>query len=489
MTLKSSLNAARSSLIALGTQAALVARNVAGVGEPNSSRKLANLGTLDGGGVVVMSISRVADQALFSRSLEANAASSGSAATAMYASRLFETVGDPDSESSPAAAVGRLTEALRTYATGPQDPLRASAFVATADDTASVIRSAAEEVAGVRRDADREMLDTVTRIGTLLSRFEEANNAVIRGQGSPSDLTDQLDNRDRILNELSAEIGIRTVTRANNDVAIYTDSGVTLFDVIPRTVTMARDPLPPTSPGATVYADGVAITGSGAPMAVRTGRLAGLAEVRDNLALTYQAQLDEVARGLIETFAETDRSATPTLPAEAGLFTDAGALTLPPTGTQVPGLALRLTLNAAADPRQGGTPQLVRDGGMNGNPAYRWNTANLPAYGGRIQNLIDQLNAQRDFDPGAQALARGTVAAFASSSAGWLGEARRTATGNAEVAEAFSARATDALSRATGVDLDTEMSNMLNLERSYEASAQLIRTIDQMYQALLNAVR
>jgi flagellar hook-associated protein 1 FlgK len=488
MSLKASLNAARSSLIAIGTETGLVSRNVAGVGQPNASRKIAGLGTLEGGGVVVMSITRAADQALFDRSLTATSAAAGGAASAAYAARLFDTVGDPDGERSPAAAIGRMTQALQTYATGPQDPVRAAAFVAAAGEAAGVVRAAAEDVAGVRRDADRDMADAVSRINTLLARFEAANTAIVRGQGTAADLTDELDNRDRLLTELSAEIGVRTVTRANSDVAIYTDSGVTLFDAVPRAVAMANVALPPTGVGAVVYADGVAITGQSAPMAVKSGRLAGLAEIRDGLSLTYAAQLDEVARGLIEAFAETDRSTPATLPARAGLFTDAGSATVPVTATQSPGLAARLTINAAADPRQGGNPLVVRDGGMNG-AAYIWNTLGSPGYAGRIENLIDELGASRDFDPAAGAASRGTIAAFAASSAGWLAEARRSARSDADVAEAFAARATDALSRATGVDLDAEMAKMLNLERSYEASAQLIRAVDQMYQTLLSVVR
>ncbi len=33
---------------------------------------------------------------------------------------------------------------------------------------------------------------------------------------------------------LSEELGIRSVTRSNNDIALYTDSGVTLFESVPR---------------------------------------------------------------------------------------------------------------------------------------------------------------------------------------------------------------------------------------------------------------
>jgi flagellar hook-associated protein 1 FlgK len=125
---------------------------------------------------------------------------------------------------------------------------------------------------------------------------------------------------------------------------------------------------------------------------------------------------------------------------------------------------------------------------MNG-AAYLWNTSGAPGYAGRVENLIDELGAGRDFDPGAGVVSRGTVASFAASSAGWLAEARRAARSDFDVATAFSARASDALSRATGVDLDAEMAKMLNLERSYEASAQLIRAVDQMYQTLLSVVR
>ena len=42
-------------------------------------------------------------------------------------------------------------------------------------------------------------------------------------------------------------------------------------------------------------------------------------------------------------------------------------------------------------------------------------------------------------------------------------------------------------SNATGVNVDEEMANLLELERSFEASARLISAIDQMYASLLQA--
>ena len=48
-------------------------------------------------------------------------------------------------------------------------------------------------------------------------------------------------------------------------------------------------------------------------------------------------------------------------------------------------------------------------------------------------------------------------------------------------------RPTSALSNATGVNLDAEMTNMLSLENSYTSTAKLLTTVNGMFSALLNA--
>ncbi len=50
------------------------------------------------------------------------------------------------------------------------------------------------------------------------------------------------------------------------------------------------------------------MSGPDASMTLSSGRIAGLTELRDKTALVYQNQVDEIARGLIESFTETDPS-------------------------------------------------------------------------------------------------------------------------------------------------------------------------------------
>ena len=76
---------------------------------------------------------------------------------------------------------------------------------------------------------------------------------------------------------------------------------------------------------------------------------------------------------------------------------------------------------------------------------------------------------------------------FASSSVAWLQEARKSANDNADYADTLLQRSSEALSKETGVNIDEEMTPLLELERSYQASTRLITTIDNMLKALLAA--
>ena len=209
------------------------------------------------------------------------------------------------------------------------------------------------------------------------------------------------DTRDSIVTQLAQQIGVSTVTAANGSESIYTDSGVTLFQDTPRIVSFTPTPtLVDGANGAPVTVDGVPITGANSPMPIQSGALAGYAALRDTLAPEYQAQLDQIAGGLINAFAESDQSATPTLPSLPGLFTTPGATSLPSMSATT-GLAAAIEVNPNVDPSQGGNPNLLRDGGISdpGNPAYTYNTTGSASYTGRIQELIGEISATPELRP------------------------------------------------------------------------------------------
>jgi flagellar hook-associated protein 1 FlgK len=270
-------------------------------------------------------------------------------------------------------------------------------------------------------------------------------------------------------------------------VAIYTDSGVTLFDNTARTVTFDPQPVyDAATVGNPIIVDGVAVTGPDASMPISGGRLKGLTDLRDTIATTYQSQLDEVARGLIETFREVDQTGGGN-PDATGIFSYAGSPAVPPSGTIVTGLAGEITVNPAVNPDLGGNLDLIRDGGIHG-AAYDYNPGNAAGFSGRIFELSAGLSAERSFDTTAEAGTTDSVLDYAATSVGWLQERRRTAEADLEFSTTLQERSIEAFTQVTGANLDFEMTLLLEIERTYQASSRLVTTIDRMFQSLLEAV-
>ena len=178
MTLSIGLGAALSSLTATSEHTAVVSRNVARVGDAHASRKIANLVTLPGGGVRLASITRVTNDALFNKMLASTSDLSAQQAITEGLDRLDETINDPELDTSPAALVSKLSDALQRYAAAPSDPILARSAVAAANDLAAGLNAATQTVQQVRTQANAEMAQSVGRVNTLLAQFDSVNREI-----------------------------------------------------------------------------------------------------------------------------------------------------------------------------------------------------------------------------------------------------------------------------------------------------------------------
>jgi flagellar hook-associated protein 1 FlgK len=499
MSLSTAFNVISSSFGATAAQIAVVSNNIANVNTPGYSREIANAVTNSYGGVDVASVTREANAELLEQVSSSTSQAAMQQAISNGLSTLAATVDDSSSASStsgadqngasPSAMLSNLQSALATYEDSPTSSSAADAVVSAASDLASSLNSASATVAQVREQADQNMASSVSTINSLLNQFTAANNNVVTGLQTGADVSSAEDTRDSIVTQLAQQIGVSTTTAANDSESIYTDSGVTLFQDTPRTVSFTPTPtLVDGGNGNAVTVDGVPITGANSPMPIQSGALAGYAALRDTLAPEYEAQLDQIAGGLINAFAESDQSATPTQPSLPGLFTTPGATSLP-SMTATTGLADAIEVNPNADPSQGGDSTLIRDGGISdpGNPAYTYNTTGSASYTGRIQQLISQISATQSFNPSAGLGSSSSLTDYANASVSWLQAENQQASNASSYQNALATQATSALSNATGVNLDTEMTNMLNLENTYASTAKLLTTVNSMFSALLDA--
>jgi flagellar hook-associated protein 1 FlgK len=495
MSLSSTLSLAQSALANSAAQSAILSSNIANVNNSDYARRSVGTITQMPGSVTLGPTQRATDTALLANLLSATSDSASSQALSDGLTQIASTLGLDSSsatsnasatDQSPSTLIGALQNALQQYAAQPDTPSLATAAITAAKQLAASLNQATASVQGVRQTADNDIAASVKTINSLLQQFKTVNDMVTQGSGTGADVSSAMDQRDGILKQLSNEIGITTVSGANNSMSIYTDSGVTLFETTPRTVSFT-----PTSAyaagtvGQAISIDGVPVTGSSAVMPINSGALAGLTKLRDTTSVAYQNQLDQIATGLVNTFAESDQSGG-SAPSLAGLFTSP-TLTSLPTSTST-GLAATITVNARVDPSVGGTATLLRDGNISSSdPAYTYNTTSASAYSDRLQGLVTALSATATFDASSGGAASGSLATYAQSSVSWLEATRQSATNDASYKSTVVSTTTTALSNATGVNLDDEMSKMLDIEHAYQASAQLLNTVGTMYSALLQA--
>lgn len=482
MSLQAAFRSAKSALATNAFQTAVLARNVSSADAKGYARRVVLIEPALTGAGSAMRVARATDFALQRAALDAGASAQGAAVISKALDDLQYVVGDPTNGASPSARISALKIALLQAAAAPQDAAGLASAVSAAKSLASALSDATARVQNVRLQADQDMVASVANINSLLKSFETTNAAIVSGQSKGQDVSDALDRRDGILEELAKELSISTVAGPNGDLSIYTDSGVALFQGAPRFVSIEPTTMLTAGvAGNAVYVDGVAVTGPTATMPLREGALSGFAEIRDNRATAYQSQLDEVAVGLISAFSQSPNSVSAGAP-RTGLFTWSGGPALPSSGAA--GMAAEIRV----DPSVVSDPSLLRDGGIGDDPAYVTNMTGSPNFSSRLYALVDALGAPQTFAaPGLPS--KLSVIDLATQSDAWLEGARQSAAELSANADAIMTQSSAALSNSVGVNIDDQMSRMLDLENSYQASAKLMATIDSMYAALFSAVQ
>ena len=487
MSLSSALRIAQSSIFNTSYQTSVTSRNISEASNPDYVRRNADLVSSDYGSRVA-AIRRNEDQVLFRSNLSALSSSAGQSIIFDSATRLNYVVNGADNSSAPATLLGQFEDALQLYSSDPSNSLASENAVYAAKALANGISDASTAVQSFRNSVDLEISEGVARVNELLQEFAVLNDEVTQGTALGDDVNDALDGRELVLKELSKYVSITTVGRRDNDLMIYTAQGVTLFETVPRTVSF--DPISAHSPGVPgnqVHIDGVSLNvGTGANTDA-IGSLSAMLQTRDELSMNVQGQLDEIARGLVVAFAETDQTGS-ALPDATGLFTYAGGPAVPTGTTAINGLALTLSVNGLYDPDLGGDPHLLRDGGANG-AAYTVNSAGSSAFADNLIRYTEQIDEPISSDVSFGLTGTYTLARYAESSIGYLDSIRSTASRAAESDAALSERLSSMLSASTGVNLDEELSMLIELEQSYQASARIISTVDEMFAALFGAFR
>lgn len=477
MSLASALNTTKNIFSNTATQTGVLSTNIQNTSNSDYNRRIAKTTTNLYSGATTVTIERSENAALLKQTLSASSSDAGQQALLAGLTSLNASMGGDDYTAAPSAALSTFRDALQSYAASPSDTTLASAAVNAAQNAATSLNTASSNVQSLREQSDSDIATDVSSLNNLLSQFKDANDKVKASTAAGAVDNDALDTRSGLLKQISQIIGVTTVTRDNNDLAIYTSDGTTLFETTPRAVTFdATKTYAADSVGNGVYIDGVAVKAGSGSDTTAQGSLQASLQLRDEVYPTYQSQLDEIARGLMSSFSETSGGGS-----VAGLFTTVDGTTVDyDTASVIPGLSSLITVNSAAVD----DPSKLRDGSIAGDST---NTEDASGYSDLLNKYVDGFQDQMDFDQSAGIGTGVTLLNYASDSVGWVEDYRSGASDASETTSAMLSRSQDAYSNATGVNLDEELTLLLDVEQSYKAASKLLSTVDDMLKTLMDA--
>ncbi|WP_299847446.1 flagellar hook-associated protein FlgK [uncultured Roseovarius sp.] len=482
MSISGALSNAVSGLNASALAAGVVSSNLANVLTPGygpRALELASQSTGAQGGVSIVGISRHVDQGILSdrRSADSELAYAGTRAT--FIEQLERIVGTPDETSSLSARVAAFDASLISAASRPEATEWLQAAVQRASELADTLNAISSEIQTRRTAADSDIAQAVETVNTTLERIRTLNVQIARTADGGNTMAALQDQRQLAIDQLSEFVPVQQIPRDNGAVALFTPGGAILLDSTAAELdfTSSNVVAPHMTLGSGLVSgltiNGINVTPSGNNSPISGGKLSALFEIRDDLGVDANTQVDALARDLIERFQAAGLDAT-RAPGDPGLFTDAGVVFDPLNEV---GIAGRIAVNTAVDPDNGGELWRLRDGLGAVAPGPAGNSALL-------QQLQQTLNQNGTLNSGNLGAAARSLSGHAASFASRIGQDRLTLDQDISFA---ATRQNELLSLelAGGVDSDAEMQRLLLIEQSYSANARMIQTIDEMMQALL----
>lgn len=482
MSISSALSNAVSGLNASARAAGVVSSNLANALTPGYGlRALEQVSQSSGnrGGVSVVGITRNVDQAILGDRRLSDAQVANGETRAEFVAQLERIVGHPDEGSSLSARIAAFDASLVAAASKPEATEWLQAAVLRAGELADTLNAISAEIQTRRTNADSDIELTVNAVNTTLSQIQSLNAQITTAAKGGNSIAALQDQRQLAIDQLAQYVPVRQVPRDNGAVALFTPGGAILLDGSAATLDFAATNIvaPHMTLGAGLVSgltiNGISVPPSGPNSPIAGGRLSALFEIRDELGVDANTQVDALARDLIERFQATGLDAT-RAPGDPGLFTDGGALFDPVNEV---GIAGRIAVNSAVDPDMGGDLWKLRDGLGAATPGPAGN-------GALLQEWQQALAQSGSLASGNLGVTSRSLAGHSASFTSRIGQDRLTLEQDISFAAARQSELVS-LELQNGVDTDAEMQRLLLVEQSYAANARMIQTIDEMMQALL----
>jgi flagellar hook-associated protein 1 FlgK len=406
-------------------------------------------GNLQGPEAPSVTTTSLRDRVLDQRVQQQTQTQSGTAAEAAVLSQMegvFSITGNSTSAGSTelGTSLNKFFSALTALAANPSDEPTQQGVLSAAQTLASAFNAAATGLAGVRTSVNSDLSSSVTQVNSLTSSIA-ALNAQIETNDPNRDAGQLEDTRQQDITKLSALIGLNQTTTEANGITLTTTGGTVLVAGQHSYALSSAQ----VGGGTALYDD----TGANITAGVSGGSIGGQLTAQGVDLPAAATALDQLAYQ-IGTAVNSQNEAGQT---SAGV---AGAAIF-----KVPATAAGAAAGLSVIPANAGAIATAAPGGgatdnTNANALVNLQTVAGGAGGTMSENLATMLSG------------------IGSSSATLQDE---NTTQQASLAQLTTQQATE-----SGVNLDTEASNLTLYQRSYQAASQVFTIVDQLMASAIN---
>jgi flagellar hook-associated protein 1 FlgK len=289
-------------LLAFQTALDTISNNIANVNTPGYSQQTTNLVTTPatqtgvgsiGNGVAVDNVTRSYSDFLAAQTNSANSSYNQLNTVSTLAASIDNMFSDPSTGLS--ATLQSFSQSIQTLASSPSQTSARQAVLNSAQSVISQFQGYQGNLTQLGAQVNTQLGAQASTISSLAQNIASLNQQIMTAQGSnasqpPNSLLDQ---RDNLINQLSQDVSVSTVTQSDGSVNVYIGSGQALVvGTTAATLTATPDQFNSGQEDLSLETGGsnVDITN-----ALSGGTLGGLLQFRDQMLIPAQNSLGQAA--------------------------------------------------------------------------------------------------------------------------------------------------------------------------------------------------
>ncbi len=229
---------------------------------------------------------------------------------ATYLAQIEQLLGKPGDVAALSTVYQNFENSLQTLVTSPDDYATRANVVSNAQNLVETLNRLTKEIQTLRTDSETQLADNVNNLNKMLSSLADINNKLRDFSVQDSARLALLDERDRLVADISELIDVRVEYRSNDSVALMTnaglgllDNGATIFEFTSAGILNANSQFS-VDKNKNKVGTLIATTPSGYQINVieqnmiSSGRIGALIEMRDISLVELQGQLDDIAASI-----------------------------------------------------------------------------------------------------------------------------------------------------------------------------------------------